>query len=221
MPEHNTLVGAQCHEPKGADTADAGQVYVADGLGSGSFQDLVFPDPAPITIILDDPVNLPISDAGSMIVSLGETGWGVLPPGDDDQMLVADSTELLKLKWIDQPTVPDTATISISVASVAHGFATGEPLSWNGTNWVLARANAATTLGTHVCIATDADNFKAVIVGLVTGMSGLTAGEWYYVSEAVAGDITTTEPVTGFSNPIGQALTTTSLMVYSYRAQEI
>lgn len=38
MPEHNTLTGTQLHEPKGADIAAAGHVYVADGGGSGSFQ---------------------------------------------------------------------------------------------------------------------------------------------------------------------------------------
>lgn len=37
MPEHNTLTGSQLHEPKGAATATAGQVYVADGAGSGTW----------------------------------------------------------------------------------------------------------------------------------------------------------------------------------------
>lgn len=40
MGEHNTLVGSQCHEPKGADTATANQVYVADGSGSGTWTDI-------------------------------------------------------------------------------------------------------------------------------------------------------------------------------------
>lgn len=37
MAEHNTLTGSQCHEPKGADTATAGGLYVADGTGSGDW----------------------------------------------------------------------------------------------------------------------------------------------------------------------------------------
>lgn len=40
MPEHNTLTGSQLHEPKGAATATAGQVYVADGAGSGTWTTL-------------------------------------------------------------------------------------------------------------------------------------------------------------------------------------
>lgn len=35
MPEHKDLTGANLHEPKGADSASEGQIYIADGLGSG------------------------------------------------------------------------------------------------------------------------------------------------------------------------------------------
>lgn len=35
--EHAQLPDELLHEPKGASTADAGTVYVADGAGSGSF----------------------------------------------------------------------------------------------------------------------------------------------------------------------------------------
>ncbi len=35
MSEHKDLTGASLHEPKGADIATVGQVYVADGSGSG------------------------------------------------------------------------------------------------------------------------------------------------------------------------------------------
>ena len=37
MPEHNTLTGADLHEPKGVATATAGQIYIADGAGSGTW----------------------------------------------------------------------------------------------------------------------------------------------------------------------------------------
>lgn len=38
--EHSQLPDELLHEPKGASTATAGTVYVADGNGSGSFQKL-------------------------------------------------------------------------------------------------------------------------------------------------------------------------------------
>lgn len=37
--EHSALTGDQLHEPKGVATAASGEVYVADGAGSGSWTD--------------------------------------------------------------------------------------------------------------------------------------------------------------------------------------
>lgn len=37
MSAHSTLTGTDLHEPKGAATAASGQVYVADGAGSGAW----------------------------------------------------------------------------------------------------------------------------------------------------------------------------------------
>lgn len=39
MTEHRLLTGASLHEPKGVENATQGQVYVADGNGSGSWVD--------------------------------------------------------------------------------------------------------------------------------------------------------------------------------------
>jgi len=39
MALHKDLTGAELHEPKGADTATDRQVYVADGAGSGDWED--------------------------------------------------------------------------------------------------------------------------------------------------------------------------------------
>lgn len=38
--QHSDLPDELLHEPKGASTASSGQVYIADGAGSGSFQNL-------------------------------------------------------------------------------------------------------------------------------------------------------------------------------------
>jgi len=37
--EHRNLTGDSLHEPKGVESATAGQVYVANGTGSGAWQD--------------------------------------------------------------------------------------------------------------------------------------------------------------------------------------
>lgn len=35
--QHSSLTGAELHEPKGADSASTGEVYVSDGAGSGAW----------------------------------------------------------------------------------------------------------------------------------------------------------------------------------------
>jgi hypothetical protein len=39
--EHSGLTGSQVHWPRGTDTATNGQIFVADGAGAGSFQNLL------------------------------------------------------------------------------------------------------------------------------------------------------------------------------------
>lgn len=39
MGQHKDLTGTDLHEPKGVETASAGEVYVADGAGSGAWED--------------------------------------------------------------------------------------------------------------------------------------------------------------------------------------
>ena len=39
MAEHSTLTGSSLHEPKGVATANDGQIYVANGAGSGAWED--------------------------------------------------------------------------------------------------------------------------------------------------------------------------------------
>lgn len=37
MVQHSSILGSECHEPKGTDTASSGDVYIADGAGSGAW----------------------------------------------------------------------------------------------------------------------------------------------------------------------------------------
>lgn len=50
--EHRNLTGAQLHEPKGCASAGAGTVYVADGVGSGTWQNLMASDRAANRVVL-------------------------------------------------------------------------------------------------------------------------------------------------------------------------
>jgi hypothetical protein len=69
MAAHSTLTGADLHEPKGADTATSGQVYVFDGAGSGTPTTIANNN---LVIVTCNVVN--ISTAGSYWVVPGIAG---------------------------------------------------------------------------------------------------------------------------------------------------
>ncbi len=102
------------------------------------------------------------------------------------------------------------------INQVAHGFSTGTPIYFDGTTWQAAKADSINTLATEISVVLDLDNFEAVVIGTVIGLSSLVPGSWYYVSDTVAGDLVTTEPT--ISNPVGVSETSTTLFVIPMRA---
>lgn len=81
-----------------------------------------------------------------------------------------------------------------SVSSAAHGFSAGEVLYLSGSTWTKAKADAASTsdvIGIVESVTTD--TFVIVYSGKIS-LSGLTAGEQYYLSDSTAGDYTNTAP---------------------------
>lgn len=107
--------------------------------------------------------------------------------------------------------------VNATITQVEHGFTTGTPIYVSSQQWSAARANNKDTVATHIAKVIDADTFVAMHVGLLT-LQELTPGAWYYVSTEDAGELVTIEPTTGFSNPVGQALDSTTLMVMLLRA---
>jgi hypothetical protein len=68
---------------------------------------------------------------------------------------------------------------TIKVTQVAHGLSVQDAIYFDGTNWLLAQADALTTLGVGVVSAVkDVDNFTVITDGKITGLSGLTTGYW-------------------------------------------
>jgi hypothetical protein len=68
MPAHSTLTGADLHEPKGVAAAAVGEVYVADGVGSGAWVN----PPYAVTALINDistaaSVYVPIPFAGTVV----------------------------------------------------------------------------------------------------------------------------------------------------------
>ena len=109
------------------------------------------------------------------------------------------------------------------INQVAHGFAVGEAIYFDGTSWILAQANDATTLATHLVLrVVDVDNFVAIQSGYMTGLAGLTSGEYYFTSASSAGSLTSIDPATlsttFYSNPMLLADSATSGWVLPWRS---
>lgn len=107
------------------------------------------------------------------------------------------------------------------INQTAHGFSVGEALYHTGSAYARGLANAANTseIVGLVSRVIDANTFELTLEGKVTGLSGLTAGEVYFLSPTVSGGITITEPtVLGHvSLPIGVAISSTVFYVKSSR----
>lgn len=127
------------------------------------------------------------------------------------------------------PTSPDEATnkeyVDAHVAhpaarinKVAHGLVSGDALYFDGTDWSKARSDSILTVGYAVCKEIDIDNFEIYTNGVITGLSGLIPGSWYFVSNVNFGGLTTVEPASGFSNPLGVAISATEFLVIPMRA---
>ena len=110
---------------------------------------------------------------------------------------------------------------TFKVSQASHGLSVGDAVYFNGTNWVKAQSDNISTIGTAIVnLVIDVNTFKLTTSGKISGLSGLTAGEFYFVSDSTPGLLTTTEGAT-YSNPILQATSTTEGIVLPYRASEV
>lgn len=108
-----------------------------------------------------------------------------------------------------------------SLTQATHGFAVGDVLYHNGTIYAKAKADAEATAEAIGIVASvdGTDNFVLQTSSYITGLSGLTAGAVYYLSDATAGLLTTTEPTTegSISKPLMIAVSTTTGYVFNMR----
>ncbi len=111
------------------------------------------------------------------------------------------------------------------VTQASHGFALGDTLYLVGTTYTkaIATSAAAAEVVGVVSRVIDASTFELTLSGEVTGLTGLTAGEVYFLSAATAGLLTVDEPtvVGQVSIPVGVASSTTSLYVAPKRGSVV
>lgn len=131
-------------------------------------------------------------------------------------------SDVEKSNW-NSATVPSALLRTITQASPA--FAVGQPVYVDASGvYQLADASADATADVEgiVSVATVGGTFTLTLPGgYITGMSGLTAGTVYYLSET-AGALTATAPVTvgAINKPVLKADSTTSGYVLGMRGME-
>jgi len=117
------------------------------------------------------------------------------------------------------------ATTIKRVTQASHGFSVGQVLYLNSSTYALARADVAATaeVAGMVSRVIDASTFELTICGEVSGLSGLTVGENYFLSPSSAGAITATEPsvVGQISLPVGVASSATALLFRALRGATV
>ena len=110
---------------------------------------------------------------------------------------------------------------TLAVVQTAHGFTAGQAIYYTGSAYALAQANNAATaeaVGVVSAVA-DANDFTVTFSGLVTIFSGLTAGSVYWLSDTVAGLLTSTAPTTvgNIQKPMLVATSSTTGILINYR----
>jgi len=95
-----------------------------------------------------------------------------------------------------------TNTYQRTITQSAHGFVVGNLLSFSGSIYEIANTSSlsrANIVGI-VSEVVSSNSFTLITTGFVTGLSGLTAGQIYYLT-TVSGTLTTTIPTTGLLKP--------------------
>ena len=111
------------------------------------------------------------------------------------------------------------------VTQASHGFVVGDVLYLSGSTYTKAIATAANTAEVVGVVSRvlDGSTFDLTLSGEVTGLSGLVAGEAYFLSPSSAGGITVTEPsvIGQVSVPVGVASSATTLYVAPKRGSVV
>ena len=117
-------------------------------------------------------------------------------------------------------------TAKTTVNQVSHGF-DEDFIYHNGTTWVKAQANSENTLATHFARRVSDDIFEAYLIGTLNvsflddASGALTAGDYYYLSQSLAGKVTKTKYGTGILQPLFKMNQSTEMILMIDNAYEI
>jgi hypothetical protein len=111
------------------------------------------------------------------------------------------------------------------VQQVDHMLVVGDAVRFDGTNYVKAQADSAAdaeVVGLVSAVA-DANHFTLQLSGYITGLSGLTPGDVYFLSATTPGALSPTDPATvgQVSKPLLIADSSSSGYLFNFRGEVI
>jgi|GEM_PF-5304196 len=116
-----------------------------------------------------------------------------------------------------------SGSLKSAYTQASHSFVAGNVIAFFNGSWVLADSKTADKLGRLVVESvTDVNTFVAVQIGNITVSSwNLTPGTFYVVDDTDTGSfveyVNASDPVYTFSNPVLQAITSTTAQVLPWR----
>jgi hypothetical protein len=184
---HSTLTGADLHEPKGAATALVGEVYVADGAGSGVW--------SPASSVITN-TAFTTGDLKSTHKTTADTSWilwavGTIGDGSSAASLRAnaDTAALFKLYWnnFSNTLCPVTGGRGLSAVAdyASHKIIALPPgpsqvmgIAGAGTGFTVRSLGATVGTETHALIAAEIPALTSTGSIAVTGslVAGLQVG---------------------------------------------
>lgn len=180
---------------------------------------------ASVSLTVDVTGTLPVANGGTgaatqslnnVLLGNGTGAFQNIAPSTSGNVLTSNGTT-----WSSTaPAAGSGTSSSRSITQAAHGLAVGNAVYLNGTTYTkaIATSSAAAEAVGVVSVVTDANTFTLVTHGHLTGLTGLTAGSTYFVSETTAGALSTTEPAApNVSKPVMLADSTTSGYVLNMR----
>jgi len=115
-----------------------------------------------------------------------------------------------------------TAVVNL-VFQASHGFIVGNIVYFNGTQYVLAKADTAADAEVIGVVSSVVDNnyFNLLTSGYFNTLSGLVPGSVYFLSDSTAGALSTTEPSTPnhISKPLLIATSNTGGFFFNWRGK--
>lgn len=150
MPEHSQLTGSQLHEPKGVASATSGQVYVADGAGSGSWTTATVTAGETTIVTKTDNHTLELTDKGKTIEMNAATDKTItIPP---NASVAFGTNTWINLSRIGAGALTILADTGVTLNGVSAGSCT-IPTQWGAVSIRKRDTNAWAIAGLHTTVA--------------------------------------------------------------------